>query len=58
MNDFIVSSMRLRIEVLKRKEIDARFAEMSKDTDYQKEANLMAEEFASSDWEAAKILEG
>jgi hypothetical protein len=58
LNDFIVRSMRLRIEVLKRKELDARFAEMSEDADYQKEANLMAEEFASSDWEAAKLLEG
>ncbi len=58
LNDFIVSSMRLRIEVLKRKELDAKFAEMSRDTDYQKEANLMAEEFENSDWEAAKLLEG
>jgi hypothetical protein len=58
LNDFIVRSMRLRIEVLKRKELDAKFAEMSEDTDYQKEANLMAEEFASSDWETAKLLEG
>ena len=58
LNDFIVRSMRLRIEVLKRKELDARFAGMSEDTDYQKEANLLAEEFAGSDWEAAKLLEG
>ena len=58
LNDFIVRSMRLRIEVLKRKELDAKFAEMSEDTDYQKEANLMAEEFASSDGETAKLLEG
>ena len=58
LNDFIVRSMRLRIEVLKRKALDARFAEMSKDADYQKEANLLAEEFAGSDWEAAKLLEG
>ena len=45
--------MRLRIDVLKRKELDARFAEMSEDTYYQKEATLLAEEFESSDWEAA-----
>jgi hypothetical protein len=50
--------MRLRIEVLKRKELDAKFAGMSEDTDYQKEANLLAKEFESSDWEAAKPLEG
>jgi|APFre7841882654_1041346.scaffolds.fasta_scaffold57360_3 hypothetical protein len=57
-NDFIVKSMKLRIDVLKRKELDAKFAEMSEDTDYQKEARLIAEEFESSDWEAAKFLEG
>lgn len=56
-NEFIVKSIRLRIEVLKRRELDAKFAEMSEDTDYQKEANLMAEEFEISDWEAAKLLE-
>jgi hypothetical protein len=57
-NEFIVKSMRLRIDLLKRKELDAKFAEMSEDTDYQKEAKLIAEEFESSDWEAAKLLEG
>jgi hypothetical protein len=56
-NEFIVKSMRLRIYVLKRRELDAKFAEMSEDADYQKEANLMAEEFEISDWEAAKLLE-
>lgn len=57
LNDFIVRSMRLRIEVLKRKELDSRFAEMPEDPDCQKEAHLLAEEFASSDWDAAKLLE-
>jgi len=57
-NDFIVKSMKLRIDVLKRKELDAKFAEMAEDTDYQKEAKLIAEEFESSDWETAKFLEG
>ena len=57
LNDFIVRSMRLRIEVLKRQELDARFAGMSKDAAYQKEAHLLAEEFANSDGEAAQLLE-
>jgi hypothetical protein len=56
-NDFIVKSMKLRIAMLKRKELDAKFAEMSKDTDYQKEAQLITEEFESSDWETAKLLD-
>jgi hypothetical protein len=56
-NEFIVKSMRLRIDVLKRRELDAKFAEMSEDTNYHKEANLIAEEFEISDWEAANLLE-
>ena len=57
-NDFIVRSMKLRISLLKRKELDAQFAGMSKDTDYQKNAQLILEEFDGSDWETAKFLEG
>jgi hypothetical protein len=56
-NQFIVKSMRLRIDILQRRELDAKFAEMSEDTDYQKEANLIAQEFEISDWEVAKRLE-
>jgi hypothetical protein len=58
MNDFIVKSVQLRVDVLKRKELDARFAGMSEDAAYQKESTLLAEEFESSDWETAKLLEG
>ena len=57
-NDFIVKSLKLRISLLKRKELDAQFAEMSKDTDYQKDTQMILEEFDASDWEAAKFLEG
>ncbi len=56
-NDFIVKSMHLRITLLKRKELDAKFSEMSKDRDYQRDAQLIAEEFESSDWETAKLLD-
>jgi hypothetical protein len=31
---------------------------MSEDAAYQKESTLMAEEFESSDWETASLLEG
>jgi len=57
-NDFIVKSMILRVSLLKRKELDAQFAGMSKDKDYRKNAHLILEEFEGSDWEAAKFLEG
>jgi hypothetical protein len=56
-NDFIVESMQLRLNILKRKELDAKFSDMSKDAEYQRDAKLIAEEFASSDWETAKLLE-
>jgi len=56
-NDFIVKAMQLRISLLKRKELDAKFSGMSKDPDYQREAQLTAEEFESSDWETAKLLD-
>jgi len=56
-NDFIVKSMQLRISILKRRELDAKFSGMSKDTDYQRDAQLMSEEFESSDWETAKLLD-
>jgi hypothetical protein len=56
-NDFIVESMLFRLSILKRKELDAKFSAMSKDTDYQRDARLIAEEFESSDWETAKHLD-
>jgi hypothetical protein len=49
--------MKLRVSLLKRKALDAQFAEMSKDTDYQKNAQLILDEFEGSDWEAANFLE-
>lgn len=43
--------------MLNRKQIDAVFADMAEDSDYQTEARLIAEEFANSDWEAFDIVE-
>jgi hypothetical protein len=56
-NDFIVKSLKLRISLLKRRELDAKFAEISNDIDYQKDAQLIMEEFECSDGETAKLLE-
>lgn len=39
-------------------EIDAAFELMASDSDYQREALQIAEDFAASDWEAFKIAEG
>jgi hypothetical protein len=40
-----------------RQQIDAAFAGMATDADYQQEAKLIAEEFAYSDWEAFGLQE-
>jgi metal-responsive CopG/Arc/MetJ family transcriptional regulator len=57
LNDFIVAAIRTSLKVYKRKQIDAAFAGMAEDTHYQKEAKLIAEEFAQSDWEALRLNE-
>jgi hypothetical protein len=45
------------LKMYKRRQIDAMFAHMAEDADYQKEASLLAEEFAQSDWEALQLGE-
>ena len=54
MNELIVLAVNTYLKMYKRREIDAAFAAMAEDADYQKEASLLAEEFAQSDWEALK----
>ena len=46
-----------RSRMYKRRQIDAAFAAMAEDADYQTETSLLAEEFAYSDWEALRIGE-
>jgi hypothetical protein len=41
----------------KRAEIDAEFAHMAKDTEYQAEVEIINQEFAHSDWEALQLGE-
>ncbi len=57
MNDLIVHAIRAYLKMYKRRQIDAAFAGMAEDADYQKEASLLAEEFAQSDWEALRMGE-
>jgi hypothetical protein len=54
-NEFFVAAIRAYVKLLKRKQIDAKFARMAEDTGYQKQAKLIAEEFNQSDWEAFQI---
>jgi len=54
-NDFIVAAVRTYTKLLRRKSIDAEFSQMAQDADYQKESQLIAEEFSQSDWDALEI---
>jgi len=56
-NDFFVAAICAYVKLLKRKQIDVAFGKMAEDVDYQKEAMLISEEFAQSDWEAFEIAE-
>ena len=49
---FFAAAIVAYLKLLKRKQIDAKFAAMAEDTDYQKQAKLISEEFSQSDWEA------
>jgi hypothetical protein len=57
MTSFFVAAIASYVKLLKRKQIDAAFAGMAGDADYQKQAHLIAEEFTTSDWEAFELAE-
>lgn len=52
LNEFFVTAIQAYIKLCRRRQIDAAFASMAEDADYQKKARLLAEEFEASDWEA------
>jgi hypothetical protein len=56
-NDFFVAAICAYVKLLHRKQIDADFARMAEDTDYQKDIKLIDEEFGNSDWEAFELAE-
>jgi hypothetical protein len=57
LNDLFVVAIKAYLKMHRRRQIDAAFAGMAEDTDYQKEAQLIAEEFDYSDWEALRLEE-
>jgi len=57
LNDFFVAAIKAYLQMYRRHQIDAAFAGMAKDADYQYEAKSIAEEFEHSDWEALKLEE-
>jgi len=56
-NDFIVAALTAYVKAMHRKIIDDAFCKMAEDTDYQKEAILISEEFADSDAETIAIAD-
>jgi len=56
-DELITRALRKELLAIKRTEIDAAFARMANDAEYQKEARQIVEEFAQSDWEAWQIGE-
>ena len=57
MNDLFEAAIVAYVRLLERKRVDAAFAAMVHDREYQKEARLIADEFGQSDWEAFAAVE-
>ena len=51
-NDFIVMALKRELNVLEEADIDADFAEMADDEEYQAEVDVLEKEFAQASWEA------
>jgi metal-responsive CopG/Arc/MetJ family transcriptional regulator len=56
-NELVVVALRHMIDRLNRETIDAEFALMETDADYQAEAVQIEREFASANWEAFQLSE-
>jgi Arc/MetJ-type ribon-helix-helix transcriptional regulator len=56
-NEFVAQALRHELNTLKMAEIDAAFADMANDTEYQAEARQIEAEFAPASWEALAIGE-
>jgi hypothetical protein len=51
-NEFVVQAIEEKVRRLTEAEIDAAFAQMAHDEDYQRNSITLAGEFARSDWDA------
>jgi hypothetical protein len=51
-NEFVVQAIEEKVRRLTEAEIDAAFAQMAHDPDYQRESVALASQFEKSDWEA------
>ena len=53
-NEFVVQAIEEKVRRLTEAEIDAAFAQMANDDDYQRSAIALSREFEKSDWEASQ----
>jgi Arc/MetJ-type ribon-helix-helix transcriptional regulator len=51
-SDLVVRALRRELEAMQREQLDAQFAGMAADEEFQREAQTIAAEFSASDWEA------
>lgn len=56
-NDLVTKALERELAAQQRADIDAAFAEMARDPDYQTEAKEIAGEFEAADWEAWRQVE-
>jgi hypothetical protein len=56
-NSFVVAAILAYVKLIRRKQIDAQFAAMAEDSEFQKESKLITEQFNQSDWEAFERVE-
>ena len=56
-NDLLIESLESRLKQLRRERIDAEFASMKNDVQYQKEVNTLMREFDANDRETVRIAE-
>lgn len=56
-NDFVVQAIEQKLQQLNEAAIDAAFAHMANDPDYQRDAVTLAKQFEQSDWEASNAPE-
>ena len=56
-DELVANALRHELAALERSAIDADFAEMANDVEYQAEARQIIAEFARADWEAFQVGE-
>jgi metal-responsive CopG/Arc/MetJ family transcriptional regulator len=56
-NEFIAEALASHLAAIEKAEIDAAFAEMAQDREYQREALQIEAEFATASWETLKLGE-